>query len=431
MIENRVSILLVEDDVIDQMAFKRMISLDEPNYKYSIAGSTAEARKLLANNTYDIVIIDYNLGDGTAFDIVNLIVDTPIIIVTGMGDEEMAVRALKAGAFHYLVKDNDRNYLKVLPSTIMKAIRHYRIERERKQAVNDLRKSEIKHRLLLSCFLSPVLGLKDDMTIFYCNRAYADLVGKPIEELEDANLLELFPNIKSSNYYSAIKKVLETGKKQEIEGKHGDKYFFTQINKTPWGTLSIAKDITELKRAENELKKKNLELEKAKRELYYLSRTDPLTKLPNRREILEKIQYEIYRFERSKEPFVLIIGDIDDFKKINDTYGHNAGDYILEKISDVMQKSLRKQDVLSRWGGEEFLFMLPGTNIPGGKKVAENVLKKINDFNFMFEGTTIEVTMTLGVSIFDKIMSIDECIKQADDALYKGKKSGKNCVVVN
>jgi diguanylate cyclase (GGDEF)-like protein/PAS domain S-box-containing protein len=431
MIENRVSILLVEDDIIDQMAFKRMISLDEPEYDYSIAGSTAEAKELLKNNTYDIVIVDYNLGDGTAFDIVGLIVDTPIIIVTGMGDEEMAVRALKAGAFHYLVKDNDRNYLEVMPSTIVKAIRHYRIERERKHAVNELRKSEIKHRLLLSCFLSPVLGLKDDMTIFYCNRAYADLVGKQIEDLEDANLLELFPNIQRSNYYSAIKKVLKTGKKQEIEGKNGEKYFFTQINKTPWGILSIAKDVTEIKLAEDELKKKNLELEKAKRELYHLSRTDPLTKLPNRRDILEKIQYEVFRFERSKEPFTLIIGDIDDFKKVNDIYGHNAGDYVLETIAEIMQKSLRKQDSLSRWGGEEFLFMLPGTDLSGGKKVAENILQNINDFAYTFEDINLDVTMTLGVSLFDEIMSIDECIKKADDALYKGKKSGKNCVVAN
>ena len=109
MEERKLRILLVEDDIIDQMAFKRMISLEDPTYIYTLAGSTVEAKDILQEKKFDIVIIDYNLGDGTAFDIVNLIVDTPIIIVTGVGDEEMAVKALKAGAFHYLVKDRERN----------------------------------------------------------------------------------------------------------------------------------------------------------------------------------------------------------------------------------------------------------------------------------------------------------------------------------
>lgn len=429
MESNSIRILLIEDDVIDQMAFKRMISLDEPSYSYVIAGSTSEARELLKHDKFDVVVIDFNLGDGTAFDVVSLIKDTPIIFVTGIGDEEMAVRALKAGAFHYLVKDKDRNYLKVMPSTILKAIRHYRIEHERKQVINELRKSEIKHRILLSSFQAPIIGLKDDMTIFYCNRAYSDLMEKQLEELEDKNLLKLFPAIVKTEFFAAVQSVLQTGRQREIEQKVTEKFFVTRIYKAPWGILSISEDITARKKAEQELLHKNQELEKAKRELFLLSRTDSLTKLPNRRDILEKIQAEIYRFERSKQPFSLIICDIDDFKIINDTYGHNAGDFILKTTADIMQKNIRKQDLLARWGGEEFLFLLPDTDLKGCRKVAENIRKIIQDHHFHFEEKDLQITITFGLSMFENGSTIDDCIKRADVALYKGKRTGKNCVI--
>jgi len=429
MNKNTLKVLLIEDDIVDQMAFKRLIKNEELPYDYEIADSVEKARFMLSQKKYDIVVMDYHLGDGTAFEIFSLLKKTPFIFITGGGDEEIAVKALKAGAFHYQVKDQDRNYLKVLPSSINKALIHKRIEDERRKALKELRRSEAKHKLLLKSILSPVLALWEDMKIFYCNNAYAEFVGKTVTELEGKNLLEVFPDFKKNKSYSAFMEVLKTDKKQKTEGNIGDKFFQSRIYRTPWGILSISEDITERKKSENEIRTKNEQLSKAYKKLDLLARTDPLTKLSNRRDMLEKIQQEIHRFERKKKSFIIVISDIDNFKLINDKFGHDAGDYVLMTISKLMKSTLRKHDAVGRWGGEEFLFMLPETNLTRGKIISERMRKNIENYPFHFKNYKINVTMTFGVSIFDKMMNTDECFRIADKALYKGKISGKNCVV--
>ncbi|MCK4421681.1 GGDEF domain-containing protein [candidate division WOR-3 bacterium] len=169
---------------------------------------------------------------------------------------------------------------------------------------------------------------------------------------------------------------------------------------------------------------------KINKRLDLLSRIDPLTKLSNRRDILEKIEMERIRFERYKRPFVLVLCDIDKFKNFNDKYGHNAGDSILASIARLMHETIRMQDSISRWGGEEFLFLLPETHLEGGRILAEKIRNKIADNVYHQEKHKLSVYMTFGVSEYDEVMSIDDCIKQADNALYEGKKNGGNQVVV-
>ena len=123
-----IKVLVIEDDIVDQMAFKRLVSGENLPYDYILAGSISEAKGLLESDFVDIIIADYLLGDGTAFDILELNTEKPVIITTGAGDEEIAVRAMKAGAYDYLIKDQERNYLKVLPVTIEKAIRQKKVE---------------------------------------------------------------------------------------------------------------------------------------------------------------------------------------------------------------------------------------------------------------------------------------------------------------
>ena len=128
MYETRFRILLIEDDQVDQTAFKRLIKEKDLPYDYLIAGSVSEARKVLRSETFDAVITDYLLGDGTAFDIIGFVADTPVIFVTGSGDEEIALKAMKAGAYDYLIKDPMRNYLNVLSVTTENVIKRKRNE---------------------------------------------------------------------------------------------------------------------------------------------------------------------------------------------------------------------------------------------------------------------------------------------------------------
>ncbi|MCZ6774823.1 MAG: sigma 54-interacting transcriptional regulator [Ignavibacteria bacterium] len=138
MKDTKTRVLLIEDDQIDQMAFKRFVKAENLSYDYIIAGSVSEAKSVLDSEKFDIVILDYLLGDGTAFDLFDSIIDTPMIFATGVGDEELAVKAMKGGAYDYLVKDSGRNYLKVLPVTVENAINHNKAKRELEEKTRQL-----------------------------------------------------------------------------------------------------------------------------------------------------------------------------------------------------------------------------------------------------------------------------------------------------
>ena len=193
----------------------------------------------------------------------------------------------------------------------------------------------------------------------------------------------------------------------------------------PWSgktaLLASMRNIRERKAAE-------LKLAEAYQKLEILSRTDPLTNLANRRSLLESINHEKYRLDRSNEVFSIIISDIDEYKTINDTYGHNAGDFVLQEIGDLITKSLRRQDYVGRWGGDEFLLLLPNTRVEGGRILADNIRKKVAEHDFHYHDFHIIVSMSFGVSEFQKGQSIHDCIKNADDSLYKAKHEGKNKV---
>jgi len=187
----------------------------------------------------------------------------------------------------------------------------------------------------------------------------------------------------------------------------------------------------ELKHTREELIKKNKELIKAKKKLELAARTDPLTELSNRREILENIGKEKIRCERNHRPFTLLMGDLDDFKGYNDKHGHDCGDFLLVTVAKIMKSLVRKQDSVARWGGEEFLLLLPETDLEGGRTTAEKIRQAIAHHPFTYNDSPLTVTITFGVSMYGITCSrdIDECIKTVDLAMYKGKKKGKNCVV--
>lgn len=187
----------------------------------------------------------------------------------------------------------------------------------------------------------------------------------------------------------------------------------------------------ELKRTREELIKRNKELIKTKKDLEISALTDPLTKLLNRRAILTHIQYEKNRFERNRTPFTLILGDIDGFKGFNDKYGHECGDYVLVSVAQIMKSLVRKVDSVARWGGEEFLLLLPDTGLEGGHTTAEKIRQAISHHTFTHNQTTLAVTMTFGVSTYAYTCSrdIDDCIRSVDLAMFEGKQKGKNCIV--
>jgi diguanylate cyclase len=176
--------------------------------------------------------------------------------------------------------------------------------------------------------------------------------------------------------------------------------------------------------AEQALQRANLKLE-------HQAQRDPLTRLYNRRTILERIEAEIDRFQSAGRPFCIVLSDIDDFKVYNDRFGHDAGDLILVRVAESTQQCLRVHDSVARWGGEEFLFLLPDTRLEAARHVAERVRANLSATPWRIGETDNRLTMTFGIAEYAAHLAPADCIQEADRAMYEGKRRGKNCVMAS
>jgi diguanylate cyclase (GGDEF)-like protein len=165
-------------------------------------------------------------------------------------------------------------------------------------------------------------------------------------------------------------------------------------------------------------------------ELTSQAETDALTGLANRRALDERLVEEVDRARRHSTHLSFVLLDIDDFKKVNDAYGHQTGDEVLRAVSSVFAGSLRELDLAGRFGGEEFALILPGTTLAGACRVAEQIRERLGEVTLSGpQGASISVTASFGASEFPTCPSLDNLIERADAALYGAKRSGKNRVV--
>jgi diguanylate cyclase (GGDEF)-like protein len=189
---------------------------------------------------------------------------------------------------------------------------------------------------------------------------------------------------------------------------------------------SVAVDITQLKETQNRLAEAHAQLAIKNRELQRLAVTDQLTKLKNRKRIDELFSSEIDKVKRYKHPFSIILIDVDHFKSVNDTYGHQTGDLVLVTLAEILKNSVRKTDTPGRWGGEEFIIICPETDLAGVISTAEHIRKKIESHHFE---TVEHKTASFGVTEYVEGDTQKTMIDRADKALYEAKANGRNRVV--
>jgi diguanylate cyclase (GGDEF)-like protein len=158
--------------------------------------------------------------------------------------------------------------------------------------------------------------------------------------------------------------------------------------------------------------------------------TDLLTGLPNRRDMVERLETEINRSKRSKSEFAILLIDIDHFKLINDTYGHIAGDHILADFSKLLHNTIRSSDVCARWGGDEFLVLLYDTKSEEVSLTADRIRKVINDSIFSYHDHTISLTLSVGGIHYLQGHNLDNILQIADTMLYQAKLNGRNQSVI-
>ena len=184
------------------------------------------------------------------------------------------------------------------------------------------------------------------------------------------------------------------------------------------GAVVVFRDISELKE---------------KREaLLQLATTDPLTGASNRRQFLERLDDELARLKRKGGAVTLLMADLDHFKRVNDTYGHAAGDAVLKHFVEIVSETLRKTDEIGRLGGEEFAIVLPGEGIEGARELAERLRERIKTSPSIFENKPIPISVSIGIaSLSAHDSSAEAALKRSDEALYSAKKTGRDRVTIH
>ncbi len=382
---------------------------------------------------FDLVVTDINMPkmDGlTMLEAIGKIDNSvPSIITTAHNDADFLKKAINQRVRGYVSKPLN---LHDLIDNIILAVEPKFLKDELLKANKNL-ESQVEEKTLE---LRSIIDSQENL-ILVMNGGELSSVNKTLLDFFDVNTLEDF-----KSKYLCISKLFLTN----------DKYFYT-TNDNNW--IEEIEKLDDIKRVVKMVRIKDnaerifqvnvksffyntkhfvvsltdiTELKKYTYELQYQATHDNLTKLYNRQKLNDELNKEIQRELRYGHGFSLIMFDIDDFKAVNDTYGHDIGDEVLIFISKITQKSIRSTDFASRWGGEEFMILLPETNLIDTERIAQNLRKNIE--NHKFNGIPKPVTISVGVATYQNNDEDKETIiKNVDIALYKAKENGKNQVV--
>jgi len=283
-----------------------------------------------------------------------------------------------------------------------------------------------------------IVILDTDLTIQKWNRWMEIHSGIEAPEVIGKSVLESFPNLNNPKFIRSCKSVFSFGNFCFFSQKlHG--YLFPFKSSSYVGTefefMQQSCAMGPLRDEGNEIKylfiyvQDVTEVAVYEQKLVEMNMRDSLTGIYNRGFMEAKLNEEYFRHKRYSRSFSIIMFDIDHFKKVNDEFGHQCGDFILKSVSSRISATIRNIDYLFRYGGEEFCCMLPETNLEGAELVAERFRKAIMDMENNFNGTVVKVTISLGAAtLTHDTESPNALIQQADEALYKAKRGGRNRV---
>ena len=417
------NILLVEDDAAHAALINRAFET-EAHCRLVTTATLEQAKSLINHASPDLIITDVKLPDGRGTELLNRGSGCPTIVMTSYRNEKVAVSAVQSGAAEYIVKT--RETMASLPRTASRVMREWRLVIDQKLA------QERQQRLIAILEATPDLICIANLDGFvtYINQSGRNLLG--IGENEDISRIRL------ADFHSPAdgRKILSEGIPCAIrEGMWTEESTFLALNgekvltslvlishRNHHGEIeflsTIARDIRHLRAAEERVE--------------YLAYYDTLTGLPNRNELAKRLDMEVARVRRTRVFGALLFIDLDNFKNINDSLGHPAGDLVLQEMAQRLQAHLRGDDTVARLGGDEFIVILSGLSLDGREAIAHardiaNKIRNTISMECRIHDTELHVTASIGISMISQDeASGHDLLRYADTAMYEAKREGRN-----
>jgi two-component system cell cycle response regulator len=438
------TVLIVDDSAENVTLLSRILKMS--GYGVETVDNGARAIEMAKRWPPDLILLDINMPLMDGFETCSHLradertKDIPVIFISAIDSVEDKVKAFRLGGIDYILKPFDYEEVQSRVETHL-VLRRLRVQLEQTnqelaKRVDELTRSQAllaERERKLSAFVEalPNLAFILDEQGYYLEvmatetslliAKPADLIGKSVEDV--------MPPKEGAKIVDAIQQTIEKGGIQIIEYKipvlaGGEHWFEGRIacmEKDDYGhgkVVLIASEITERVHLYQQVQR--------------LANEDVLTGCNNRRHFMAVAAQEIQRSMRYKRPLSLLMVDVDHFKNFNDRYGHQVGDLLLCHLVNLCQKELRVVDILGRYGGDEFVILMPETARAGAGLAAVRLLSKIQKMKVKTREGNLSITVSMGLSSlergFDDTMTLDGLVKSADDALYIAKKEGRNCI---
>ena len=424
MDDSLLRILYMEDDAgLARLVQKR---LKRSGYSVDVAEDGEQGVEQYLDGDYGFLIVDQNMPVYSGLKVLEVLNEAgdlpPTIMLTGAGSEETAVEAMKLGASDYVVKDTDGGFLDLLPQMIERILKQRRLIEERQRAEEALRESEARFRAVAETAVDAIVSIDSHGRISFWNRgassifgySEADVLGRPFTMLIQAAYHQT--NAPAISFFS-VGGEARMDRGIESRGLRRDGTVVPiDLSLSSWQTASgtfytcIVRDITERKEYEEKLA--------------LMANTDALTGTFNRHYLAGILESEFNRAKRYNHPIGFLMIDVNRFKQINDKYGHNTGDEVLIAISQQLVESLRDSDIVVRYGGDEFLAILPETN--EDTEIARDRIIEAMATTDRFSGLIDSpVTLSIGCSHWNPQdpRTIDRLLSDADEQMYEAKRA--------
>ena len=436
MIDPRVSVLVVEDDPDMRAALRDSLREAEilPPLEVEEAGTFEEALRQLESRRFAVLLVDHRLGGGkTGLDLLiearRRVIPSAVIFITGQGHERIAVEAMKAGATDYLSKSSLT--VEDVQRSVLRALELSRQESLRREAEQLLRESEERHRALLENSYDAIALIDRSGVIRYSSPATTRLLGYSAEEILGSDAYAfVHPDEREESRRLLEACAAKPGEivRGEYRMRHRDGSYLwmegiatNRLDDPGIEALIVNfRDVSD--RKEMEAARSSLEAQ-----IHHQAFHDPLTGLPNRRLFEDRLALAIARADRYAEGLCVMFLDLDNFKVVNDTHGHDVGDSLLKAVGNRLRGCVRDHDSVARIGGDEFLVLFPEL---GDREDAERVGRKLlRQFArpFAVQGISLDMTASIGIALYPiHGMNAEELLKRSDESMYRAKGLGRN-----